>query len=196
MMRKRDNPPRRLCDLIPNLLPSPSLVWNGSCIASEPMPHLSTGPAPPLPPDERPAAAPASRGKDPAPHPLKILLATHFFYPNIGGLETVARVLAEEFLTLGHAVRLVTTSAARPGESDAGMFPYPVHRAPGGGELLRLMRWCDVFFQNNISLRTLWPLALVRRPWVVSHQTWLTRVDGTVGWQDRLNDALKALVAG
>ena len=45
------------------------------------------------------------------------------------------------------------------------------------------MRWCDLYFQNNISVRTLWPLLLVRRPWVVSHQTWVTRTDGTSGPQ-------------
>ena len=117
--------------------------------------------------------------------PLKILLSTHYFYPNIGGLETVARVLAEQFLALGHEVRLATGSAARSGESDA-QFPFPVYRQPSAGEMLRQMRWCDLYFQNNVSLRTLWPLLLVRRPWVVSHQTWLTRVDGRVGWQDRL----------
>ena len=117
--------------------------------------------------------------------PLKILLATHFFYPSIGGLETVARVLAEQFLESGLEVRVVTQSPAREGESDGG-FPYPIHRQPGRLELLKLVRWCDLYFQNNISLNTLWPLLLVRRPWVVSHQTWLTRVDGSVGWQDRL----------
>lgn len=117
--------------------------------------------------------------------PLKILLATHYFYPSIGGLETVARVLAEQFTAKGHEVQLVTQSPGRAGESDA-QFPYPIHRRPGYGELLKLVRWCDLYFQNNISLQTLWPLLVVRRPWVVSHQTWLTRVDGTVGWQDRL----------
>ena len=117
--------------------------------------------------------------------PLKILLATHFFYPNIGGLETVARVLAEQFLAKGHEVQLITRSPAREGESD-GQFPYPIYRQPSPAQLLKLVRWCDLYFQNNISLQTLWPLLLVRRPWVVSHQTWLTRVSGHVGWQDRL----------
>ncbi len=117
--------------------------------------------------------------------PLKILLATHFFYPSIGGLETVARVLAEQFLASGLDVQVVTQSPAREGEDD-GKFPYPIHRRPGSLGLLKLVRWCDLYFQNNISLHTLWPLLLTRRPWVVSHQTWLTRVNGSVGWQDRL----------
>ena len=117
--------------------------------------------------------------------PLKILLATHYFYPSIGGLETVARVLAEQFQAAGHEVRLITQSPRREGETDE-QFPYAIHRQPGAGELFKLVRWCDLYFQNNISLNTLWPLLFVHRPWVVSHQTWLTRVNGTVGWQDRL----------
>ena len=123
-------------------------------------------------------------------YPVKILLLTHAFYPHIGGLETVARVLAEEFLALGHEVQLVTRSPATMDDGrtsdDARLFPFPVHRNPTPRTLLRLTRWCDVFFQNNVSLQTLWPLLLVRRPWVVAHQTWLTRTDGTIGWQDRL----------
>ncbi len=117
---------------------------------------------------------------------MRILLATHFFYPNIGGLETVARVLADEFTALGHEVVVVTQSPRPGGEGlDQQEFAYPVVRCPGRKELLRRVRWSEVYFQNNISLRTLWPLLLARRPWVVSHQTWLTRVDGRTGWEDR-----------
>ncbi len=123
--------------------------------------------------------------------PMRILLATHFFYPNIGGLETVARVLANQFTALGHEVVVVTQSARPGGESlDKEEFAYPVVRCPGAKEMLRLVRWSEVYFQNNIRLRTLWPLLLVRRPWVVSHQTWLTRVDGRTGWEDVLKKQL------
>jgi glycosyltransferase involved in cell wall biosynthesis len=48
------------------------------------------------------------------------------------------------------------------------------------------VQWSDIYFQNNISLRSLWPVVLIRRRWVVSHQTWLTRDNGHEGWQDRL----------
>lgn len=123
---------------------------------------------------------------------MKILVASHVFYPDIGGLETVSRVLAEEFAALGHEVRVVTQSLARapaPGVEEA-TFPFPVLRRPSPGELLAAVRWCDVFWQNNVSLQTLWPRLLARRPWVVTHQTWLTRVGGRVGWQDRLKKFL------
>ncbi len=119
---------------------------------------------------------------------MKIVLATHAFFPSIGGLETVARVLAEEFARRGHEVRVIaqTPAPGRTAAQDEQEFGYPVLRQPGFLEMLRLVRWSDIYFQNNISLRSLWPVLLVRRRWVVSHQTWLTRVDGSVGWQDRL----------
>jgi glycosyltransferase involved in cell wall biosynthesis len=61
-----------------------------------------------------------------------------------------------------------------------------VVRNPSPRELLRWTRWCDVFHQANVSLRGLWPLLLVRRPWVVSHHSWYRQSDGRVIWRDRL----------
>jgi glycogen(starch) synthase len=119
---------------------------------------------------------------------MKIVLATHAFYPSIGGLETVARILASEFQRRGHEVKLIAQTPApdRTPAQDEREFGYPVLRRPGWFQMLRLVRWSDIYFQNNISLRSLWPVILIRRRWVVSHQTWLTRVDGRTGWQDRL----------
>jgi glycogen synthase len=111
---------------------------------------------------------------------VKILLGSHHFFPSTGGIETVTNLLAREFVKAGHEVRVVTQT-----EGD-GDFPFPVIRRPGALELLRQVRWCDVFLQNNISLRTLWPLLFVRRPLFITHQTWITNPDGSTGWQHRL----------
>ena len=111
---------------------------------------------------------------------MKILLGSHHFFPSTGGIETVSDLLASEFLALGHEVRVVTQT------NGAGDFPYPVVRQPGMLELLRQVRWCDVFLQNNTSLRTLWPLLFVRRPLCVVHQTWIKNAQGGIGWPERL----------
>jgi glycosyltransferase involved in cell wall biosynthesis len=111
---------------------------------------------------------------------VKILLGSHHFFPSTGGIETVSNLLAREFVSLGHEVRVITQT---PGK---GEFPFAVIRQPGALELLRQVRWSDVFLQNNISLRTLWPLLFVRRPLFIAHQTWITNPDGTTGWQHRL----------
>ena len=47
-------------------------------------------------------------------------------------------------------------------------------------EALRLIKWCDVFWQNNLSLRTLWPVLFLRRPVVITHQGSYARQP--VGW--------------
>ena len=111
---------------------------------------------------------------------LKILLGSHHFSPSIGGIETASELLAREFVKLGQHVRVITQTT---GSND---FPFPVIRRPGAIEQLRQVAWCDVFLQNNISLRTLWPLLFIRRPLFVAHQTWITNTRGEVGWQQRL----------
>ncbi|HVF70540.1 MAG TPA: glycosyltransferase family 4 protein [Chthoniobacterales bacterium] len=111
---------------------------------------------------------------------MRILLGSHYFFPSTGGIETVTNLLAQQFVELGHEVRVVTTT---PGHGD---FPFAVVRRPSSGALLREIRWCEVFLQNNISLRTLWPLAFVHRPLFVIHQTWISGPDGGIGWPERL----------
>lgn len=117
---------------------------------------------------------------------MNILLASYVFAPGTGGIETMSAVLAEAFVKQGHSVRVVTETPY-DGED---CFPYEVIRGPAPGRRIALMRWADVFFQNNISLQTLWPLLLVRRPWVVAHHTWLTDIDGSVGRSNRLKRLL------
>lgn len=97
---------------------------------------------------------------------MKILISSHAFAPSIGGIETVSALLAEEFVRLGNEVTLVTQKS---GESEPAL-PYRVVRTPSLGELHRALRWCDIFWQNNLSVRTLWPALLQRIPIVVTHQ--------------------------
>lgn len=119
----------------------------------------------------------------------RILLVSYAYTPGVGGIETVSRLLVAEFVRAGHEVTVLTWTPA--GESDSGDGgPCPVIRHPGLLALLRWTAWADVVFHNNISLTAAWPLALVRRPWVVAHHTWIARPDGTVSWRDRLKLAL------
>jgi glycosyltransferase involved in cell wall biosynthesis len=87
----------------------------------------------------------------------------------VGGIETVSALLAERFVQAGHDIRLVTQS---PGEDDE-IDGYPVIRRPSARRLFDLVRWADVVFHNNISLRFAWPQLLLNRPWVVAHHTWI-----------------------
>jgi glycogen synthase len=95
---------------------------------------------------------------------MKILISSHAFAPSLGGIETVSRLLAHEFVRMEHEVAVVTQT---PGKSTE---PFRVVRQPSAAELIRLTRWCDLFWQNNLSLRSLWPAKLLRKPVVVTHQ--------------------------
>ncbi|CAN5411573.1 hypothetical protein BH20VER3_BH20VER3_10150 [soil metagenome] len=97
---------------------------------------------------------------------MKILISSHAFAPSIGGIETVSELLAAEFVRLGHSVTVITqTPSERADQTD-----YAVLRRPSIAELGNVIRWCDLFWQNNLSLRTLWPALVIRKPVVITHQ--------------------------
>lgn len=123
---------------------------------------------------------------------MKILHFSPAFLPHVGGLELNVANLAAELARRGCEVVVVTTTPAGEAPDD---FPFRVVRRPGPLALLRWTRWCDVYFQANVSLRGLWPLLLVRRPWVVSHHSWYCRTDGRIAWQDRLKRFLLRFAA-
>ncbi len=116
---------------------------------------------------------------------MKILISSHAFAPSIGGIETVTALLAAEFLRLDHEVAVVTQTAAENPEP----LPYRVVRQPSLGELSSLLGWCDIFWQNNLSLRTLWPALLRRTPVVITHQGSYCRKPNGVDVVQRLKRA-------
>lgn len=120
---------------------------------------------------------------------MKILISSHFFFPQVGGIETVGRLLAEEFAAAGHQVKVVTKTV----ECGDREMPFEILRRPASLELLRAVRWCDVFFHNNISLQTAWPLLLLRRPWLVTHHVWIPQ-SRKAGMRNLIFGELKRLV--
>ena len=117
---------------------------------------------------------------------MKILFSSYLFDPSVGGIESVSKILAQKFATAGEDVRVITQSLGRP----IPHANYWLARRPSIAEIFRLLRWCDLFFQNNISLRSLIPALILRKPTVVAHQTWLQNVHGGIGWQNRLKQRL------
>ena len=97
-------------------------------------------------------------------------------------------MLASAFVSAGHEVHLVTQTAR--GDCDDAQFPFRVIRQPSGAALKAQLKWCEVFWQNNVSLPTLLPAIRSDVPTVVTAQTWLMRTDGRIG----LRDMLKKLV--
>ncbi|MBY0468531.1 MAG: glycosyltransferase family 4 protein [Burkholderiaceae bacterium] len=109
---------------------------------------------------------------------MNILFCSVPFRPSVGGIETVSALLAERFHRSGHQVVLVTQTASNVPDTDM----FEVVRQPSARRLFALVRWAEVVFHNNISLRFAWPQVLLRRPWVVAHHTWIP----TRGWAARV----------
>jgi glycosyltransferase involved in cell wall biosynthesis len=120
---------------------------------------------------------------------MKIFLTSLLFAPSIGGIETVSLLLAREFIAAGHEVR-VATGTPDAAKNDYGM---EVARQPTFARLLERMKWCDVFFQSNISLPLARPLLLARRPWVIVHHTWIPLPWGLAGMNHRIKRLLLPL---
>lgn len=111
---------------------------------------------------------------------MNILFCSYPFHPSLGGIETVSALLVEQFERRGHAVTVVTQTAAHGIDAAADAGAVRVVRRPTALQLLALVQWSDLVFHNNISLRFAWPLLVLRRPWVVAHHTWIART-GIIG---------------
>lgn len=113
---------------------------------------------------------------------LNILFLSHKFYPDVGGIEIHAEILAQAFHQAGHKVRLVTWS----GDEGDQQLPYCVKRNPSAMALVRQHLWADIVFENNPCLRLSWPAYFLHKPVVVALHTWVSRADGSMQWQDKL----------
>jgi glycogen(starch) synthase len=121
---------------------------------------------------------------------MKILFSSYAFLPGVGGIETVSSILADEFVKAGHEVKLITET---PGE-DSERVSYGISRRPSRSKVISLLRWSDLFFQNNISLPTLLLALVLRKPCIVVHQTWIRNARGELRWRDRLKRSLLSRV--
>lgn len=101
-------------------------------------------------------------------------------------------LLCRGLVEAGHSVKVVCKTPSALSDTR----PYEVIRNPSPLQLLRLVQWSQIFFQANVSLRGLWPLALVPRPWVVAHHSWYRRPNGSIAWQDRLKRVLLRFATG
>lgn len=99
---------------------------------------------------------------------MRILIFTPSFLPNIGGVETISEILAEEFVRAGHEVIVVCNVSV---ESEPTTH-YRVVRKPSFLELLRCVKWAEVVMHMNVSLKGLLPVMLMRRKWIAAHHGW------------------------
>ena len=99
---------------------------------------------------------------------MKILLLSHRFYPDIGGIETFSEVLANNFFEAGHQIRILTWSE----DATQKKFPFRVIRNPNVFELIKNHAWADIVLENNPCLRLSWPALFFKSVSFVVLQTW------------------------
>lgn len=113
---------------------------------------------------------------------MKILLLSHRFFPDIGGIETVSEMLALEFSSKGHDIHVVTWSRNKYVDN----FLFSIIRDPSVFQLQKEFRWADVILENNPSLRMSWLNIFFRKPIVVGLHTWLKNPNSKFGIVERI----------
>jgi len=113
---------------------------------------------------------------------LNIVFLVYRFYPNIGGIEVNAELLATQFVLEGNSVVLITCSE----ELTAKSFAFNVVRKPSIFLLLKKILMADVIFENNPCLRLSWPLFFLNKKSVIAIRTVIQRASGNRSWQDIL----------
>ena len=122
---------------------------------------------------------------------MQILLESRVFYPSVGGMETVARQLAEAWTRKGHTVQVVTQTPL--GEAPP-LTDLPVHRQPSLREWVWLLSEANLFVQSGISLKTL-PLGwFTQTPMVVIHHNMFPLEQTTVGFRNGIKRLAARLV--
>lgn len=100
---------------------------------------------------------------------MKITNDSFFFYPSIGGIETMTELLTRDLTDKGHNVTVLTMSESKgEGEKDAD-FPFEVIRKPNLLQTAKAFLSADVIFQQSLMLRSLWLVLLLNKPWAVCH---------------------------
>lgn len=115
---------------------------------------------------------------------LKILILTHRFNPDVGGIETNSEILANAFSMFGAEVHVLTWTKQKAGES----FPFAVIRNPGLQRIFKEHAWADVVFENNPCLRLSWVNLLIKKPLVIAVNTWVNRIKGNKSLRDKLKN--------
>jgi glycogen synthase len=108
---------------------------------------------------------------------VRILIASHVFAPGIGGIETVAALLARGLEARGHRVRILTNTPS----NGSGDGPGTVIRRPALLATLRSYLDSDAAILMGPTLQLGWPLLLMRRRALISHHAYAAPVGGSRG---------------
>lgn len=88
---------------------------------------------------------------------MKILFFSYRFFPFVGGIETVSKLVANYLTDQGHEVRVVTTTRS----DNNNVLPYNVLYNPSTIKILKSILWADAILENNPCLSLTWPLLFI-----------------------------------
>ena len=103
---------------------------------------------------------------------MRIVIMVHRFYPDLGGVEVTAELIARGFVERHNAEVIVVTHTKE--EATDKTFPFKVLREPSPIQLWKAIAGADVVFHNNPCMQFYWPQLFMKKPWVVALRTWIT----------------------
>jgi glycogen(starch) synthase len=98
---------------------------------------------------------------------MNIVLDSYTFAPRTGGIETVGAVLVSEWIKMGNEVVVTTKTPCEKSEKHASII-----RNPNISLQRQLLKWCDIYCQSNISLKSIGIAIASGKPVVIIHHTW------------------------
>jgi glycosyltransferase involved in cell wall biosynthesis len=111
---------------------------------------------------------------------MKILLYSKAFHPMVGGMETVAAMMAELFNKLGHECSVITPVE----NSEPDSFNYKVYRKPGILKTIKLVLDAEVVISKGASLVMVPYCLLLSRPFIWVHAGYQASCVDGLGWVD------------
>jgi len=104
---------------------------------------------------------------------MKILIYTHAFAPQVGGVESVVMLLAQGLVSVegaaGGPPAVIVVTPTAPGDFDDTRLPFRVVRRPSLRQLMKLIRAADVVHLAGPALLPLLLARLARKAVVVEH---------------------------
>ncbi len=105
---------------------------------------------------------------------MRILIYTHAFAPEVGGVETIVMSLAQGLARLsranaGQGIDVIVVTPTLGGSFDDRTLPFVVVRQPNLRRMIRLLREADIVHLAGPSLLPLLLGLLLRKPVVVEH---------------------------
>ena len=112
---------------------------------------------------------------------------TSAFPPSIGGIESVAELIAYEFVSAGHKVEVVASNVGPQPAHDA--LSFPVHYQPAAWKKAAIYARSDCILQFGFGLKALGPNLVALKPVVVSHQGIYNPGDSATRVVDRMKNS-------